>query len=61
LQAGVTLGTNDPEVAGWLASAREILLGLRALSLVAQADRIASGDVEIAPRLATSEEVAPSA
>jgi hypothetical protein len=62
LQAGVTLGPNDPEVAGWLATAREILHGLGALTLVEQVDRIASGDVAADARAGepAAEGVAPS-
>ncbi len=61
LQAGATLGTIDPEVAGWLASTRDILLGLGALTLVEQADQIASGQARIAQRAPSGEGVAPPA
>jgi ATP/maltotriose-dependent transcriptional regulator MalT len=61
LQAAVTLGAEDPEVAGWLASGREILLGLGALTLVEQMDRVAIGQGRASVRVLSGEGVAPSA
>jgi class 3 adenylate cyclase/tetratricopeptide (TPR) repeat protein len=61
LQAAVTLGPTDPEVAGWLASGREILLGLGALTLVEEADRIANGEQPpAASHVPSGEGVAPA-
>ena len=60
LQAGVTLGPDDPEVADWLAAGRDILVRLGALSLVEQADRIAMGAPMVPRPVASAEEVAPS-
>jgi hypothetical protein len=61
LQAGLVLGADDPEVAGWLAAARDIFLGLGAFTLVEQADRIASGAARVGSPAASGEGVAPPA
>ena len=60
LQAGVTLGAAEPEVAEWLAASRDILTRLGAMTLVAQADRIAAaGAAPVEPGVASVEGVAP--
>ena len=60
LQAGVTLGVAEPEVAEWLAASRDILTRLGAETLVDQADRIAAaGTPAVGSDVASDEEVAP--
>lgn len=54
MQAATTLGADEPEVAGWVESARAILTRLRAAPLLEQLERIVAEGTQPSSSAATS-------